>query len=170
MQTESDVTNFGIVTVTVQLNVRWNPEFSDQDYKHENSSSTSHPPAKHLESCGNDGSRPGRDGRYSEHKVVVSFACLGFSHDSFNGFRSCTGLSRKDFPTRSFTALTIPPRPTNNSTMTPSGHFPRLLSSLLTITTSPTFRVPSLPSPLQLWRSLSADKYSWNQRFQSASL
>ena len=112
------------------------------------------------QTCGNDGSRPGRDGRYSEHKVVVSFACLGFSHDSFNGFRSCTGLSRKDVPTRSFTARTIPPRPTNNSTMTPSGHFPRLLSSLLTMTTSPTFRVPSLPSPLQLWRSLSADKYS----------
>lgn len=96
--------------------------------------------------------------------------CTRLSHVSSKGKRCCTGLSRKDFPTRSFAACTTPSQPLNRSAITPNDHFPQLLSSSRTITTSPTLRVLSLQLILQLWRSLRADKYSRDQRFQRASL
>ena len=103
-----------------------------------------------LKSAATAASRLEREDRGSGFGSGIFCICTKLSHASSNGKRCCTGLSRKDFPARSFAARTTPSRPSNRSAITPNDHFPRLLSSPQTMTTSPTFRVLGLPPTLQL--------------------
>ena len=132
--------------------------------------STSCKASRILKSEATAASRLVREDRGSGFGSGVFCICAGLLHASSKGKRCCTDLSRKDFPARSFAAHTPPSRPSCRSAITPNAHFPRLHSSPRTITTSPTFRVLGLPPTLQLCRSLRANKYSRDQRFQSASL
>ena len=92
------------------------------------------------------------------------------SEESSRGYRCCTGLSRKFLPDRTFTALTTPSLPGYSSLTIPSGHLPLFFSSDLIITTSPTAKVQDFPECLRLCFSLRLRRYSFDHRFQIASL
>ena len=92
-----------------------------------------------------------------------SSACSPSFHtspDSSKGYKNCTGRSKYDFPARSLAALTTPSRPLISFTMMPRFHFPRFLSSLLMMITSPSLASLCFDLCFRLCRSRSALMYS----------